>query len=555
MIPKKRKGSEFIVQGSILAIASIASRIIGLLYRIPMTNIIGDDGNNYYGSAFEVYNIMLLISSYSLPTAVSKFISGYRAVGDYKTVKRIYKTALMVSLTSGIIAALIVFFGASTITKVLKTPLSVYALLVLAPSLIILSVMGVLRGLFQGMGTMIPTAFSQIIEQIVNAIVSVTFAYILYNRGLKVGAVLGNSKQYASAFGAAGGTLGTTLGALSGLLFIGFIFAAFVPALSAMAKKQKNTETVPYKKLVRILILTIVPVLLSTTIYNISGLVDQGIFKNIIATQSYTAEEVSQFWGVYIGKYKLLINVPLAIASAMAASTVPELTAAFAQQDMKQARKKTYQATRFVMVIALPCVVGLAVLATPIMELLFGDSSHLAGSMLISGAISVAFYSLSTLTNGVLQGINRLNEPVKNAIISLVLHCIVLVVLMYGFNLNIYAVVYANAFYAFLMCVLNGLAIRRYLRYRQEVLRTFIIPAFASAIMGAAVYFTRYGLMLLYSDRAIVTKLWTVVSIFVGAFVYFIFLILFKGLNAEEMLHFPKGHVLLRVSRKLHLIK
>lgn len=555
MIPKKRRGSEFLVQGSILAIASIASRIIGLLYRIPMTAIIGNKGNDFYGSAFEVYNIMLIISSYSLPTAVSKFISGYRAVGDYKTVKRIYKVALALSLTSGIIAALIVFCGASTITRMLKSPLSVYALLVLAPALIILSVMGVLRGLFQGMGTMIPTAFSQIIEQIVNAIVSVTFAYILFNRGLKVGAVLGNSEIYASAFGAAGGTLGTTLGALAGLIFIGFIFFAFVPAISASAKKQRNTETIPYKTLAKILILTIVPVLLSTTIYNISGIVDQGIFKNIMAAQSYTADEVSEFWGVYLGKYKLLINVPLAIASAMAASTVPELTAAFAQKDMKMARKKTYQATRFVMVIALPCVVGLAVLANPIMELLFKDSSELAANIMVAGAISVAFYSLSTLTNGILQGIDRLNEPVKNAIIALILHCIVLVVLLYAFDLNIYAVVYANAFYAFLMCVLNGLSIRRYLRYRQEILRTFIIPAIASIIMGVAIYYTRFGLMTLYSGRAIVTKIWTVITIFVGMFVYFIFLILLKGLNAEEMLHFPKGHVLLRISRKLHLIK
>ncbi len=555
MAQKRRGGSEFIVQGSILAIASIASRIIGLLYRIPMTAIIGNHGNDYYASAFEVYNIMLLISSYSLPTAVSKFISGYRAVGDYKTVKRIYKCAIVLSLSSGIVAALIVLFGASTITKILKTPLSVYALLVLAPALIILSVMGVLRGLFQGMGTMVPTAFSQIIEQIINAIVSVTFAYVLFKRGLKVGAVLGNADDYAAAFGAAGGTLGTTIGALAGLLFIGFIFICFKPAITRLARKQKSTETIPYRTLVRILILTIVPVLLSTTIYNISGIVDQAIFKNIIAAQGYAEQNISDFWGVYAGKYKLLINVPLAIASAMAASTVPELTAAFAHKDMKIARKKTYQATRFVMVIALPCVVGLAVLAKPIMELLFNDGTRLTENMLVAGAISVAFYSLSTLTNGILQGIDRLNEPVKNAIIALILHCGVLVVLMYAFDLNIYAVVYANAFYAFLMCILNGMAIRRYLRYRQEILRTFIIPSIASAIMGVAVYYTRFGLMMLYSDRMIVTKIWTVISIFVGAFVYFIFLILLRGLNAEEMLHFPKGHVLLRMSRKLHLIK
>ncbi|MBQ7077618.1 MAG: polysaccharide biosynthesis protein [Lachnospiraceae bacterium] len=551
MAPKKKRGSEFLVQGSILAIASIASRIIGLLYRLPMTEIIGDRGNSYYSSAFEVYNIMLLISSYSLPTAVSKFISGYKAVGDYKTVRRIYKSALVLSLTSGIIAALIVFFGASTITNILKTPLAVYALLILAPALIILSIMGVLRGLFQGMGTMVPTAFSQIIEQIVNAIVSVAFAYILYQRGLKIGAVLGNEEEYAAAFGAAGGTFGTTMGALAGLLFILFIFFLFVPALSVLSKKQKNTETVPYGYLVKTLILTIVPVLLSTTIYNISGIIDQAIFKNISVLQNYSAKDIDTFWGVYTGKYKVLINVPLAIAAAMAASTVPELTGAFAKKDIRTARVKTYQATRFVMVIAIPCVVGIAVLASPIMQLLFNDSRELTRNILIAGSISVAFYSLSTLSNGILQGINRLNEPVKNAVIALVLHCILLVGLMYGLKLNIYAVVYANTFYAFLMCILNGISIKRHLRYKQEVVRTFIIPGICAAIMGAAVYFTYKGLMMVYP----IGKIWTVISIFVGAVVYFFFLILLKGLNEEEMLRFPKGHVLLKISKKLHLIR
>lgn len=551
MEKKKNKGSSFLVQGSILAIASIASRIIGLIYRVPMQHIIGDLGNGYYSTAFEVYNIMLLISSYSLPTAVSKYVSECRARGDYKLIHKVFRVAMVLSLFSGTVAALIIFFGASYITVALKTPLAIYALLVLAPALIILSAMGVIRGLFQGMGTMMPTAFSQIIEQVVNAGVSVGAAYVLYQRGMKVGAVLGNTEEYAAAFGAAGGTMGTTSGALVGFLFVFVLFLMFRHALTRMEKKQKKGSRQSVGSLVIVLICTIVPVLLSTTIYNISGIVDQFIFKNVANMQQYDARLIDTWWGIFTGKYKVLVNVPLAIASAMAASTVPTLTGAFASKDYKTARRKTYQVTKFVMVISIPCVVGIAVLASPIMQLLFNDPSRLTANMLMAGAISIAFYSLSTLSNGILQGINRMGEPVKNAVIALVLHVVFLVALMYGLKLHIYAVIYANAFYAFVMCILNAHSIRKYLRYRQEILRTFIIPSIASAIMGAAVYGSYYGLMRIYPKNSI----WTIVSIGVGICVYGAALLLLRGLTPEEILAFPKGAVILRLAEKLHLVK
>ncbi len=551
MSNKQSKGSSFLVQGSILAIASIVSRVIGLIYRVPLQGIIGDIGNDYYSTAFEVYNIMLLISSYSLPTAVSKYVSECRAKGDYKLIHKVFRTAMVLSLGSGTVAALIIFFGASYITSMLKTPLAIYALLVLAPALIILSAMGVIRGLFQGMGTMMPTAFSQIIEQIVNAVVSVGAAYWLYQYGTKVGGVLGKKEEYSAALGAAGGTMGTTSGALAGFLFVLFIFLIFRTNLVRLEKKQKRGASESYGSLVKILVLTIVPVLLSTTIYNISGIVDQLIFKNIATFQSYNPDQIGIWWGVFTGKYKVLVNVPLAIASAMAASTVPTLTGAFASKDYKTARRKTYQVTKFVMVISIPSVVGIGVLASPIMQLLFRDASDLSANMLIAGCISIAFYSLSTLSNGILQGINRMGEPVKNAVIALVLHVIFLVTLMFAFKLNIYAVVYANAFYAFIMCILNARSIRRYLRYRQEILRTFIIPTISALIMGAAVYGTYHGLMKVYA----INSVWTMVSILVGIVVYGVFLLLLKCLSPDEILAFPKGATLLRIARKLHLVK
>ncbi|MEG1888321.1 MAG: polysaccharide biosynthesis protein [Lachnospiraceae bacterium] len=548
---KKGNTSNFLVQGSILAIASIVSRIIGLVYRMPMTAIIGDLGNNYYGAAFEVYNLMLLISSYSIPLAVSKIVSAHAAKNEIKTVYRVVKCSLLFALSTGFIACLIVWFGAGFLTDtLLRTPLSIYALRVLAPTLVIFSVLGVLRGFFQGMGTMMPTAISQIIEQLVNAFISVLAAYFLFQYGTKVGGVLGNTREYSAAFGAAGGTFGTTMGAIAGLLFVIFVFAIFRPGFRKKMKREREKGVMDYGSILKVLVLTIVPVLLSTTIYNISSIVDQGIFKNIAAMQNYSQYNVDIWWGVFTGKYKVLINVPIAIASAMAASAVPSLTGAFTRRDLREVRVKTNKAIRFVMVIAFPCAVGMGVLASPILQLLFGDASMLAANQMRLGAVAIIFYSLSTLTNGILQGINRLQEPVKNAIIALILHILVLLILLFGFKLNIYAVVIATVVYPALMCILNGRSIRRYLHYRQEIRRTFIIPGICSAIMGVAVYFLYKGVMLLLSINSIAT----IAAIFVGAVLYGILLLLFRGLSASEIATFPKGRTLVQIFMKLHLL-
>lgn len=486
-----KKDSNFLVQGSILAAASIVSRIIGLLYRLPMTDIIGDTGNNYYSCAFEIYNIMLIISSYSLPLAVSKLVSARMAKGERTAAYQILKGALVFASIAGAVVALVVYFGAEFFTSMLQTPLSIFALRILAPVLIVVAILGVLRGFFQGLGNMIPSAISQVIEQIVNAIVSIWAAYVLFQFGSKAGQVLGNPDKYAAAFGAAGGTLGTNLGAVSALLFMLFVFYAYMRVFKKKMKRERNVEVDSFAYTMKILIITIIPVLLSSTIYNISGIIDQGLFKNIATMQGYTVDEIDVWWGVFSGKYKVLINVPISIASALAASSVPTLSASFASGDKESVNNQINAAIRFIMVIAMPCCVGLAVLAKPIFALLFpGTISSLdsATTMMWVGAIAVVFYSLSTLTNGLLQGIDQLKIPVKNAAIALVAHIILLVVLMLFFRLNIYAVVIANAFFAFLVCVLNAIALQRHAGYKQEFQKTFVMPAISSAIMGVIAY-------------------------------------------------------------------
>ena len=548
-----KKDSNFLVQGSILAVASIISRVIGLLYRLPMTDIIGDAGNNYYSCAFEIYNIMLIISSYSLPLAVSKLVSAAMARKRRRQAYQILKGALLFAILAGTVVALIVYFGAEFFTSALQTPLSVFALKILAPVLVVVALLGVLRGFFQGLGTTMPSAVSQIIEQIVNAIVSIWAAYVLFQYGAKIGEVLGDPEKYGAAYGAAGGTLGTNLGAVSALLFLLFVFFVYMRVFKKKMKRERNIKVDSFGYTMRILIITIIPVLLSTTIYNISGIIDQGLFKNIAVLQGSTAEQIDVWWGVFSGKYKVLINVPISIASALAATSVPALSASYAAGDREGVCNQINAAMRFIMVIALPCCVGLAVLAKPIFMLLFPgtiETLDMATSMMVIGAVAVVFYSMSTLSNGLLQGIDKLRIPVKNAAIALVAHVIVLVALMLFFRMNIYAVVIANAFFAFLVCVLNSIAIARHTGYRQEVKKTFIIPTICSGIMGVITYLVYNGLFKLSHNNIISL----VIAFLLAVIVYAVTLLLFKGLSESEIRKFPKGYLIVKIAKKMHLL-
>ncbi len=549
---KKRSSTGFLVQGSILAMASIISRIIGLLYRIPLIGIIGDVGMDYYATAFEIYNNLLIISSYSLPLAVSKLVAADMSRGRKKNALRVFRGALAFATLTGGIAALILFFGAEAFTVAMKTPFSIFAVRVLIPTLIIVAVLGVLRGFFQGLGSMMPTAISQVLEQIANAIVSIWAAYVLYKYGMKVGAILGNQENYAAAYGAAGGTLGTGIGALTALLFSCFVLFAYMHAYKRQTRREGLSKVDSYRHIFHTLIITIIPVLLSTTIYNCNTLVDMAIFKNIANAQGYSALEISTWNGVYTGRYKTLINVPISIASALAASSVPALTAAYTKKNLEEVRSQINSAIRFIMLISIPCAVGMGVLAEPILKLVhLSDESGMAAVMLVYGAVSIVFFSLSTLSNGLLQGINRMKEPVKNAAIALVLHVIVLVVLMYAFKMNIYAVIFANAAFGLIMSILNALSIRKYVGYRQEIVKTFLIPGLAAGIMGVVVWALYKGLIYLLRINAVAT----ILSILIGAVVYFALVLLLKGMGEAELRRLPKGHLLVKLAKKAHLLR
>lgn len=544
--------SNYIIQGSILAAASIIVRIIGMLYRIPVTNIIGDVGNDYYSGAFEIYNIILLISSYSLPLAVSKLVAARAKLGEYQNVMRLFKGAMIFALVVGTIGSVFTFFGAEFLaSKVVHTPQSAPALKVLAFAVFILAIMGVFRGYFQGLGTMLPTAISQIIEQIINAVVSIVAASILFQYGLKLDQQAGIADgTRAASYGAAGSTMGTTLGALAGLLFLITVMLMYNRVIQKKIHKSNSGKVLGYSELLQTLVLTILPVILSTAIYNVNGIIDQGVFKFLMLEVKHRdALEVSTQWGIFTGKYKLLSNVPIAVASALSASTIPALTAARISGDTKEMRRKTEGAIRMVMMVCIPSAIGLTALGGPIVQLLFPQGVEMAGKLFLFGSAAVVLYGLSTLTNGILQGIDHMRLPVIHASIALAAHLVLLIVLVLVGNLDIYAVMIAYLFFALVVCLLNGLAIRRHLGYRQEIKRTFLIPLVSSTIMGLAVW-----LIYEFVHKAAGNTITLIICLPLAVIIYAFFLLLLQGITESELAAFPKGRLLVRICKKLKLM-
>ena len=372
---KSAKKDDYLVQGAILAAAAVLTKIIGVVYRIPLTNILGDEGNGFYGYAYQVYAIALMLSSFSLPTAVSKLVSARMAVRQRRNAFRVFLCSLVFAIVVGLVISLAIFFGAGALsTYAMRSPLSVYALRVLAPGLLIVAVMAVIRGYFQGLGTMVPTAISQILEQIVNAVVSIVGASVLISIGTRTGQETGE-ELLGPAYGAAGSTLGTVLGALAGLLFLLFVLWLYKGLIKKQLKRDRSKHQESYPLILKALIFTAVPVIFSTAVYNINQIIDLTIFNHIMSSQGFEEAEYMALQGIYTGKYDTLINVPMAIANALGASVVPSLTAVVANGTKKQVHSKINQTFRLTMVIAIPSCVGYFVLASPLMVLLYNDSS------------------------------------------------------------------------------------------------------------------------------------------------------------------------------------
>lgn len=550
---ENKRSASFLKQGSLLAMASLVVRLIGMIYRIPMANILGD-GNGIYAVAFDIYDIILIVSSYSLPLALSKIISAQNSRREYRNMGKTFRLSLWFAVASGGIFGTALFATAGLIEENiypayagLRIPLRV-----LAPTIFIVALLGVFRGFFQGKNTMVPTAVSQVLEQVVNAIVSVSAAYLF----MKWNA----DSLVRSAWGAAGGTLGTCLGALTALCLVVFVYFIYRPVQRKFERRDRSRRVYKSAHIYRILFLTILPIILSQTVYQISGLIDYYYFSDIMGAKGVDDKVISSLTGIYSSNYRTLLSVPIAISTSIASSMIPSAVAAYTQRDTAQLRYNILSGIKFNMIIAFPCAMGYTVLGKGIVHMLFPSMNYeLGGHLMMAGSAAIIFYAISNVTGSALQSIDKMRIPVINSAISLVLHVVLIICLLKFTGLGIYVLIIGNVTFPIVVGVLNIINLKRYIPgFRLKPLKTFFVPLSASLWMAISVMLVYVGMDRLLGMALgdfVTNALSVCLSLLVAAFVYFVVFLKLRGMTKQELFDFPMGRRLYLVARKLRLMK
>ncbi len=551
---KENNNGGIIVQAGILAAASIVVRIIGLLYRSPLTAVIGDEGNGYYGYAFNIYSIVLMVSSYSIPSAISKLMAQKLALGEYRNAQRVFYCTMAYALTVGAAFSLFVWFGAG----LLVPPRSVPVLRVLAPTIFIFAILGVLRGYFQANQTMVQTSISQILEQIMNAAVSIGAAWFFMHR-----LAAGQDVHEQAVYGAMGSALGTGSGVMTALIFMAVMYLVNRRYFMKRIRKDRTGREDPWTGIMRDTILVITPFILSGFILNLTTTVNQTIFSKImIGAKGLDEIDITTAYGIFSNKAVVITNIPISIATAVAAAIIPNISSAYARKDREETRRRVIAAVRITNIIATPCALGLIALARPVTMVLFPQwgSLGLASALLALLGVTVIFYSIATIMNAALQSIGRMQMPLVSAGIALAVQTLVLLILLFATNMGVFALVLVSILYSLMIFLLDTYFLQRYLKLDMDLYNVYARPLFAATIMGVATYglYTMFEVFLeLVGSRSLYLNnlIAMVPAILAAVLIYFFALIRMGTLSEEDILSLPKGSMLLKIFRKLKWMK
>lgn len=543
----KKNSNTLVKNASFLMVAALISKIIGMIYKSPLSSLLGRESFACFQFAQNVYFILLMIASFSIPQAVSKIMSERIAFKRYRDAQRVFKGALLYAVIAGGAVALVCVFGASILVPSSMANARL-ALQMLAPTIFISGILGVFRGYFQAYRNMMPTSISQIVEQIAVAVVALLTANFMVNHFADAG------QDVLQRWSAAGATMGTGAGVFAALLFMLFVYGVNRKTINRRIARDRVSVDESYQQVMRNIVLIVAPIILSAFIYNVNGYINGVMYSSISDWKGMDSGSVKSLYAEF-GFFMTLINIPLTLASTAPTSMIPEVSAHYATGDIKGAIEKTNKATWIAMLISMPAAVGLAVLAHPVTSLLFPSTEGVAGNLMILGIITVVLNSTSNITNGVLQGIGKPNIPMRNAAISLVVDVAFLGILLVFTDLGIYAVIMAMILYAVVMCVLNDRSMKKYLGYRNPWRYAYLPPFLASIPMGIVAYGVYSGVRFLAKSLPHSNLLALIPSIGIAVVVYFIAYLYIAKPSREELLGLPGGTKLAGVAKKLKIIK
>ncbi len=520
----------------ILGIAGVMVKVIGAVYRIPLANIITSEGMGYYGSAYPIYGFLIAISTAGLPTAISKLVSEKTALGLPDEANRVFKISLVTLFAVGLISSTALFVGSGYLVTIVKNPKAYYSMIAVAPALFFVPLMSAFRGYFQGLQNMVPTALSQIFEQLGRVTVGFVLAITLLPRGL----------EYA----AAGASFGASSGAVTGLITIYIMYIIYKQRTYTGSRRTPLHLVEPAKSILYRLFAIAVPITLGTSVMPLMNLIDFGIVVRRLQFAGFSLEQSNSMYGQLSQMAATLVNFPQVITVALAASIVPAMSEAVARKDDKDMKRKALVGMRTGILIGLPASAGLFVLAKPIILMIYPREPE-TWIVLQTLALGFVFLAIIQTATGILQGIGKPILPVINLLIGSVFKLITSYFLTGITRVNIRGAALGTVVGYSVASLLDYTAVKKEVGTGLGFVDSLLKPVMATAIMAVSTVAAYKG-MFIMTDSNTVATLSAVVG---GAVFYGGVLILMGGITADELGLMPGGKKISALLQRIGVLK
>lgn len=532
------KKKSFVGGALILGVAGILVKVMGAVFRIPIGNLLAGGGLACYQAVYPIYSILLALSTAGIPVAISRLVSERIAIDEYKAAHEVYRASLKLLAGIGIVTAAACFAGADVIMKAAGLQEAAPALRALVPALLLIPIMSSMRGYFQGMQQMRPTAISQLFEQLFRVVIGLWLAWFLLTRA-------GGTLEKA----AAGATFGASAGAIAGLAVVYLIYIFNRKSIFRKIKRGAATMKESTGSIIAKILIIAIPITIGACIMPLMNLIDTKIVMARLVDIGYDSETSKVMYEQLSGFAGTMINFPQIIIQSVAISLVPAISMAFKIKAKDELRDNVRMGLKLSMLIAFPCGAGLGILAAPILGLLYaGQREAAVGAapclQILSGAL--IFLAVAQTLTGVLQGVGKQLVPVINLLIGSVFKIIFTYILVGIPALNVNGAAIGTGIAYIIAATLDFIAVRKFTGAKIDLVHTYVKPILATLVMGAFTWIS-YRVFAGLAGNAIAVC----ISIIVSVAVYGVMILATKAVTPEELENVPGGNKVLRLLDKI----
>ena len=537
----KKTANSFMKNVVILICSQLLIKVLGLIYKLVITNIkgFGDTGLGYYSAGYQIYSLLLTLSSIGIPSVISKLVSERIAIGDTKGAQRIFKVAFRFFTTLGLVLSIGLYFGSDFIaSNILNVPDVAYVMKVLSPAIVFVAMSAVFRGYFSGQQNMQPTSVSQTLEQFLNCVLSITFVYACIGKDTYIMAAAGN--------------LSTTFAIVLTFIYL-FIYykKRKLDTSKSIESPEKNKTN---KQLLKTILGISIPITVSSLISVISGVIDTATVSNCmqiaysgIESSKEALEQIAMSATGILSKVDTLVSFPLAINLAFSTALVPAISEALAKKDNETASRRLSFSFFASLIIVLPCAIGFISLAQPILSMIYPTASDGAGVFQIA-SISMILTALSQTMTGGLYGVNQSKIPAIAAGLGAVIKFILNMILISNPNINIYGASISSFVYQVIVFIICYRVLNSHVNMHIKLKTHIIKPVISAVGMGIIVYMG-YNIMNMFLGNTISTLL----AICLGAISYVLLILFTKTLSKEDIMMIPYGTKIYSILVKLKI--